>query len=147
VNPTTATFSPDGRWVVYSSYATTDATGPVYVQPYPATGARYEIAMTAHHPLWSPNGKELFYVPVVGQFFVVSVTTEPSFTFSIPVPVPRGFPLANPRTPRTFDITPDGKFVGVITSGSSQTQAGAPPQIQVVLNWFEELKTRVPVTK
>jgi hypothetical protein len=48
-----------------------------------------------------------------------------------------------PANVRTYDVLPDGKhFVGVVPAG--QAQAGAPgmAQIQVVLNWFEDLKQR-----
>ena len=43
------------------------------------------------------------------------------------------------------DITPDGKFIWLVDA-SEQTQSGtaAAPEIRVVLNWFEELKARVP---
>ena len=144
--PTTAVFSPDGRWLAYTS--TERGTETVYVQPFPATGAKYQILSKAgdapHHPLWSPDGKELFYIPRAGGFEVVSINTQPTFTFGNPVPVPRAFGVAANTTPRTFDITPDGKIVAVVTSGQAQSGAPATPQIQVVLNWFEELKQRVP---
>ena len=43
-------------------------------------------------------------------------------------------------------LMPDGKqFTGVVDSGQAQSGPTATPQIQVVLNWFEELKQRVPV--
>lgn len=148
---TAAMFSPDGRWVAYTSNETgSGGDNNVYVQPFPATGTKYQISKAGengHHPLWSPDGKELFYVPQVGRFVAVTVTTQPSFAVTNPVSVPRAFPTANPVTPRTFDITPGGKFVGVVTAG--QAQAGAPQsaQVQVVLNWFEELKARAPAGK
>ena len=81
-----------------------------------------------------------------GQFLGVSVTTRPTFTFGNPVLVPRLFFVERgPGFERNNDITRDGKrFLGVVAAG--QTASGAPtaPQIQVVLNWFEELKARVP---
>jgi hypothetical protein len=46
------------------------------------------------------------------------------------------------RTP--YDITPDGKFVGRITAGQMEYIRSSADRIQVVLNWFEELKARVP---
>jgi hypothetical protein len=61
------------------------------------------------------------------------------------MPVKGAFEWAGPRFVRTFDITPDGKFIGVIPSGQTQTGTPATPQIHVVLNWFEDLKQRVPV--
>ena len=75
----------------------------------------------------------------------VRVTTQPSFTFGEATPVPRPFQSAAPGFERPYDISRDGqRFLGLIDA--AQTQAGAPaaPQIQVVLNWFEELKAKVP---
>ena len=75
----------------------------------------------------------------------VSVTTRPTFTFGNPVPVPRPFAAGRPEFERNYDITLDGKrFLGVVAAGQTASGAPAAPQIQVVLNWFEELKARVP---
>ena len=75
----------------------------------------------------------------------VSVTTRPTFTFGNPVPVPRPFVERGPGFERNNDITLDGKrFLGVVAAGQTASGAPAAPQIQVVLNWFEELKARVP---
>ena len=140
--PPSATFSPDGRWVAYS------APG-LFVQPFPTTGATYPISKgNGFHPMWSPDGKELFYFTGGGnsQFMVVSVTTRPTFTFGNAVSVPRPFAPFSQGFERNNDITLDGKrFLGVVLAGQN-TVSGAPaaPQIQVVLNWFEELKARVP---
>ena len=41
--------------------------------------------------MWSRDGKELFFVPAPGRFMAVTVRTAPSFTFTSPVAVPRGF--------------------------------------------------------
>jgi hypothetical protein len=47
--------------------------------------------------------------------------------------------------PRRFDIAPDGAIIGVVESGEAAfTGALATARIEVVLNWFEELKVRVP---
>jgi hypothetical protein len=59
--------------------------------------------------------------------------------FGNAVQVPRTFPTAAPTTPRTFDIAPDGRILGVIVPGQNPTVMGRR-SIQVVLNWFEELK-------
>ena len=146
--PPSATFSPDGRWVAYSATAPGPPAGSLFVQPFPTTGATYPISKASgFHPTWSPDGKELFYFTGAGgQFVAVSVTTRPTFTFGNPVPVPRPFVERGPGFERNNDITLDGKrFLGVVAAGQN-TASGAPaaPQIQVVLNWFEELKARVP---
>ena len=145
--PPAATFSPDGRWVAYTGSEPGAPAGSLFVQPFPTTGAKYQISKTGGiHPMWSPDGKELFYRPGVNQLVAVSVTTRPTFTFGNPVPVPRPFVESRPGFERNNDITLDGKrFLGVVAAGQGST-SGAPaaPQIQVVLNWFEELKARVP---
>jgi hypothetical protein len=52
--------------------------------------------------------------------------------------------VGSPAGPARADILPDGRFIGVVNAESIPTDAHAVPQIQVVLNWFEELKQRVP---
>ena len=141
-------FSPDGRWVAYGS----DDPGTVYVQPFPTTGAKYQISRdTAHSPLWAPDGKEIFYVGTgarpAGQLFAMSVTTQPGFTIGNPIAVPSGrLRLSGGLlVPRRFDMAPDGAIIGVVDSGQTAfTGALATARVEVVLNWFEELKARVP---
>jgi len=147
--PTGAAFSPDGRWVAYSVREPEQTRNTVYVQPFPATGAKYQISKDddGHHPVWSPDGKELFYVPGASQFSAVSISTQPIFTFGNPVPLPRQFIENGPGSPTAIDITPDGKrFVGIMLAGQGQAPAAGAPTglIQVVLNWGEELKQKVP---
>jgi serine/threonine-protein kinase len=135
--PISAQFSPDGLWVAYW------ADDGLLVQPFPATGAKYQIS-NEFHPFWSPDGKELFSRQR-GRTVVRAITTKPTFTFGNPVELPDTVRLRDggPTFERNHDITPDGKrFVGVI-SGDQTLAAVSTLQIQVVENWFEELKTRV----
>ena len=140
----TPDFSPDGRWVAYSASDQGITGTQVYVQPFPPSGARYQLFARAgdfpHHPLWTPDGKELFYVPRVGELEAVTVDAEPTLVFGNPVRVPRTFPTAAPTTPRTFDIAPNGKIVGVVVPTLNPTTGARQRSIHVVLNWFEELK-------
>jgi eukaryotic-like serine/threonine-protein kinase len=139
----TPDFSPDGRWVAYSESDPGSTGTQVYVQPFPPTGARSQLfAKTGdlpHHPRWTADGKQLLYVPRVGTLEAVTVQTQPTLMFGNAVQVPRTFPTAAPTTPRTFDIAPDGRILGVIVPGQNPTVMGRR-SIQVVLNWFEELK-------
>jgi Tol biopolymer transport system component len=145
--PINSVFSPDSRWVAYTSG---DEKGviAIFVQPFPATGAKYQISKDprSHHPLWSPDGKELYYIPgPVRSPLAVSVTTQPSFAFgnALPVFFPPG--TAGPAVVRNYDMAPDGRAIGVVPAGqTTQSEALAAQQIQVVLNWTEELKRLVP---
>ena len=99
----------------------------------------------ASQPLWSPDGKELFYNPRPGAIAVVTVSTNPTVAFGNPVEVPRPFQTGPPTLRRAFDITPGGKFVGLITAGQTESATREMnTQVRVVLNWFEEFKQRVP---
>jgi Tol biopolymer transport system component len=144
-----AVFSPDGRWVAYASREGR-TSGAVYVQPFPPTGAKYQISKNAddgHHPVWSPDGAELLFMPGPGssRLNAVRVTTQPSFTFGEAMPVPRPFQGASGSFERPYDISRDGRhFLGLIDAAQTQSGAPAAEQIQVVLNWSEELKQRVP---
>ena len=87
MTPINAAFSPDGRWVAYT-FTEVGTRGPwIYVQPFPATGAKYQVSKTAGviHPVWSRDGRELVSQPL-GQWVVQTITTEPSFAASAPVP-------------------------------------------------------------
>jgi eukaryotic-like serine/threonine-protein kinase len=141
--PTNAVFSPDGRWIAYTVALPDSTEGWTYVEPFPPTGTRHQIARGGR-PAWARNGKdpELFFVPAPGQFMAVTVRTQPTFGFTNPINVPRRFAVAYPGNPRPYDLLPDGRFVTVAAAGDSGTQG--PPRIQVVLNWFEELKRKPP---
>ena len=142
---TGAVFSPDGRSVAYSMTGASGTT--IYVRPFPPTTEHHQLHAKGgepKHPVWSADGGQLFYNPGPGQFESVPVTTRPTFAFGKPVALPRPFPGAPPQARRSYDITPDGKFVSPIPAGQSRSGTAAAPQIQVVLNWFTELKQRVP---
>ena len=146
-----AAFSRDGRWVAYATNENGRTT--ISVQPFPATGAKYQLlakgADDPHHPLWSADGRELYYTARPGAFESVGIATSP-FAFGNASAVPSAADLAKadhglfllgpPGQRRMFDVTPDGRFLGVILGAGGQTGAGAAPHIEVVLNWFEELK-------
>lgn len=138
--PTNAVFSPDGRWVAYQAGDGQTGETTTFVQPFPATGTKYQIARGGR-PLWSPDGKQIFFVPGPGRRLVTTVTTPPgTFAFTVPESVPRRFGLAPSVNPRTFDFLPDGRLIGINTRAESNPAAAS--EIRVVQNWLEELRAR-----
>src|SRR5262249_20575063 len=102
---------------------------------------------TGRTPLWSPDGRQLFYHnSATNKLMVVDVQTSPTFTFGKATPLPIEGTI-HPAAQRNYDITPDGKkFVVILPATSAGNSARPqPPQINVVLNWFTELQQRVPV--
>ncbi len=146
-----AKFSPNGCWFGYTSGdRNTAASGfQVFVQPYPPTGAKYQLSTDGGRNLvWSPDGKQVFYASTAGpsRITTVDIRTEPSFSFgkAVTTPVDRAVWIM-PGT--NYDITPDAKQFVVVVSAAPGSDPTTQPtdQINVVLNWLEELKQRVPV--
>jgi serine/threonine-protein kinase len=142
--PISPVFSPDGRWLAYTSTET--GRSQVFVQPFPNTGTKYQISKSGgHHPLWSPDGRELIYDVTAGISEVLNVTTRPTFIFGNPTMLPRGSIIfAGDTSIRPVDMAPDGRIVGTIDVAQIQYGTSSTQQVRVVLNWFEELKQRVP---
>jgi serine/threonine protein kinase len=154
VQPTNASFSPDGKWVAYTKRPAS-GVAQIYVQAFPAAGQPYQLTKAettnAHHPFWSRDGQELFFIPGAGQFAVIRITTRPTFSFKDPVALsrgPLGFIEGGPGVTRQNDVAADGRVIAVLPGDPAllltNSRAAVTPQIQVVLNWFEELKARVP---
>ena len=97
----------------------------------------------------SPDGRELFYLSPDNSVMAVAVETKPTFSLGIPKTLFRSMcvgPTVGEGTP--WDISPDGKrFLMMKEPGSPASAGGAPLKINIVLNWFEELKQRVPTGK
>ncbi|MFQ5743358.1 MAG: protein kinase [Acidobacteriota bacterium] len=133
--------SPDGRWFAFQSDET--GSGQIHVQDIETQSRR--IISTGGgdntNAVWSRDGTEIFYRSGPGQLSVVEVTREPELSFSAPRLL---FEVAGLQ--RAFDVTADRqRFLGTTRAASAET-TGEPttPRISVVLNWFEELKQRVP---
>ncbi|MDA2935007.1 protein kinase [Acidobacteria bacterium AH-259-D05] len=144
-----AELSPNGEWLAYGAGSNFPAID-IYVEPFPPTGSRRRISQGGGlFPLWSPEGSELFYRPGSGSGRVflrsVDIVTEPSFAFSNEQTLPaEGFTVA--RGYRDYDMSPDGeRLLMVFPADRPDPGEASRPQINIILNWFEELKERVPV--
>ena len=124
-------FSPDGQYLAYSSNVS--GQYEVYVREVSGSGGQTTISNAGgHRPQWSPDGSELYYMNG-STMMAVSVDFEPTFQAGIPEPLFEG------AFDQWYDVAPDGSFVMTTKPSAELTE------INVVLNWFEELKERVPV--
>jgi serine/threonine-protein kinase len=135
-----ATFSPDGKWVAYSSNPVVGSV--IFVQPFPPTGAVSQVG-SGINPFWSGDGRYLYYSPGPAAFFhQVAVQTKPAFSVTNPVIVPRTRAFLRLGYPANYDIAPDNQRFAIVVNRAPATTSG--PTIEIVLNWFEELRQRVP---
>jgi dipeptidyl aminopeptidase/acylaminoacyl peptidase len=136
-NDRQAMFSPDGRWVAYTS----DESGhdEVYIRPFPGPGSRTPVSVGGgSDPRWRRDGRELFYRN--GDIVMSSnITVEPHVIAAPPRPmasvnsIASGFGL-------DYDVAADGRrIVGLIDRGVPTTV----PELHVVLGWFKDLNQKM----
>ena len=135
-----AIFSPDGRWLAYQS----DESGrnEIYVASFPDAAKKWQISIGGGtEPLWGRNGRELFYRDG-DKMMAADVTTKPPFAAGKPKPLFKGNFVANPFSfwPN-YDVSPDSQRF-LMLQATEQEQAAS--QINIVLNWSEELKEKFP---
>ena len=140
-NEMLADVSPDGRFIAYAS----DESGrvEVYVRSYPDLARKWQISTGGGiEPAWSADGRELFYRRDKGLgMMAVPITAGPEFVPGRPEMLFEGEYLPSPGWGRNFDVAPDGQsFVMVEHVLPEDIKA----ELQVVVNWFEELVRLVP---
>ena len=137
-------FSPDGHWLAYVS----DESGrdEVYVRPYPGPGQEHTISTNGgDEPVWSRDGRELFYRNG-DQMHVVAIDAAEPFRAAAPELLFVGTYDSDTSAASgasNYDVAPNGQRLLMLKR--SDTTVDARPQITVVLNWHQELLERVPV--
>jgi dipeptidyl aminopeptidase/acylaminoacyl peptidase len=130
-------FSPDGRLIAYTSEE--QGQYEVYVQPYPQTGERWRISTEGgEEAVWSRSTQELFYRNG-RKWMAVSYSTNPKFSFELPKLLFEGDYLN--VSGRSYDVSPDGQRFLLLKSSEEPSRQ---TQLNVVTNWFEEVKRKVP---
>ncbi|MEE8349995.1 MAG: hypothetical protein V3R94_10510, partial [Acidobacteriota bacterium] len=135
---TGAVFSPDGDWLAYRS--SESGRNEIYVRPFPTTGAKWQISTEGgDEAVWARSGNELFYRSG-NKMMAVDINAEPTFTHGTPQLLFEGeYPSIGTRA--AYDVTPDGRRFLMVRESE---EASTVTQLNVVLNWFEELKRLVP---
>jgi len=137
--------SPDGKWLAYTSNET---GGPqVYVRPFPDFGAgRWQVSDgVGMAPVWSKDGRELYYA-ANGRLFAVRLETDPTIRVlghEDLFPLPPGVTHFNASG--WYDVAPDGEsFLMGRPAQFGGDDGQAAIELILVQNFFEELKARVP---
>ncbi len=135
-------FSPDGHWIAYASNES--GRYEIYVRPYPGPGGKWQVSTEGGtEPVWNPKGRELFFRD--GQkMMAADYSAQSTFSAGKPKMLFEGPYLTTPRSFPDYDVSPDGQRFLML---KAPEQAQAPAPINVVLNWTEELKQKVPTGK
>ncbi len=124
-----------------------DPDNLIYVRPFPNVNAgRWQISTEGGtRPVWNRNGRELFYYLAPGTMMAVPVEIGESFKAGSPTVLFKG-EYRSPQDGLQYSVTADGRRFLMMKDAAAKEGDSAPAQrINVVLNWTEELKQRVPV--
>jgi dipeptidyl aminopeptidase/acylaminoacyl peptidase len=131
-----ARFSPDGKWLAYSSDQSCRVE--VYVRPSLSTGDQIQISSDGgSEPVWSRDGSEIYFRAPGNQMMVLP--------FRGGVPTSRALPLIrgvylSAGAIAQYDVARDGRFLMI----KPMEQAAGPSELVLVQNWFEELQRKIP---
>lgn len=131
-----AQFSPDGRWVAYS----TNETGnwEVYVSPFPSANSKWQVSRGGgEEPRWRRDGKELFYLSAEGKMMAVAVKTGSNFEAGPPVTLfqTRTRQPISYQDVNSYDLTGDGQKFLINTRVDEPNAA----PLSIILNWASEM--------
>jgi Tol biopolymer transport system component/predicted Ser/Thr protein kinase len=147
-NESEPAFSPDGRWIVYKSNES--GRDEVYVRPFPGPGGKWQISTGGGtHPIWSRNGRELFYETLDNRIMVSNYTAKadsfvpdkPSTWSNTQILETRSSAVDN------LDLAPDGRRFAVFPRPDATGEQKGSVHVTVLLNFFDELRRRVPAGK
>jgi Tol biopolymer transport system component/tRNA A-37 threonylcarbamoyl transferase component Bud32 len=144
-----AAFSPDGRWLAYTSLES--GRGEVYIRAFPGAGRKLQISSGGGmFPTWSLSRNELFYQT---QDHRMMVSTYAISGDSFHAGKPRLFaqdPLTHltvfGHPSRSFNLHPDGKRIALLKALEPQPEA-KPAHAILVFNFFDELRRRAPASR
>ena len=125
---TYAKLSPNGKWLAYNSDETKQ--NEIYVQTFPAPGGKWQVSINGGtRPVWSRDGKELYFFEGDRKLMAVQVNGDATFGAGVPKAL---FELIN-RTNSTYDVGNDGRFLMPVVLQNST------PYMTVVVNWTAKM--------
>jgi eukaryotic-like serine/threonine-protein kinase len=141
-------YSRDGHWMAYTSNE--GGTYQVYVRAFPDKGGRWQVSSAGgSYPLWSPNGRELFFRTGDNQIMVANYTIKGD---SFAPEKPRlwsekrllNFGLIGTAS---YDVAPDGNRVAALMPIETPESQQAQNHVIFLMNFFDELRRKVPAGK
>jgi serine/threonine-protein kinase len=138
-------FSPDGRWIAYSSQQS--GSMEVYVRPFRGAGQWQISTAGGQVPMWSRTAHQLFYRGPDGRIMLVDYSTQADSFIPSKPRVWAHTPIFYPGIQFNVDIAPDGKHFAFFPNPNAAEDAKGNVHAMFLLNFFDELRRRVPEGK
>ncbi len=138
-------FSPDGRWLAYSSNEAGGSRHGVYVRGFPDRGGKWQVASDGDYPRWSPNGHFLFFMDNASKTIFKVGYTAKGDTFAAEKVSP-WIPAQN-KAIVSYDITADGQRALVLERAFRFEQIAVPGHVTFLIHFADELARRAPATR
>jgi serine/threonine-protein kinase len=139
-------FSPDGKFLAYAS--SESGKEEVFVRPFPGPGGKWKISTAGgKFPVWSRAAHELLFLGGDDRIMVANYTIQGD---SFSAGKPRAWsPMQVRRTSveENFDLAPDGKRVAFFPRPAAEQQSQGSLHATFLLNFFDEVRRRVPASK
>jgi serine/threonine protein kinase/Tol biopolymer transport system component len=138
-------FSPDGRWLAYSSNES--GTEELYVRPFPGPGGKSQISTGGGlNPIWSRTERKLYFLTSDWRIMVTSYSADAGAFAAAKPQVWSEKKLAFLGGCYPYDLAPDGKRFAVVLNPDTAEGAVRQPKdsVTVLLNFFDELKRKMP---
>ena len=140
-NERQASFSPDGRWMAYASNES--GSYQVYVRAFPDKGGKWQISNSGGvHPVWTRNGRDLFFRTEENQIMVAGYTVKGD---SFVADKPRVWSekrIANIGVLANYDLAPDGKRIAALMPAGTPEDQKAQSHVIFLENFFDEVRRR-----
>ena len=135
-----AQFSPDGKWVAFSSNES--GQFQVFVKALEGSDRKWPVSQSGKYPKWNRNGRELFYRDGNKMMSVPVSFGADGPIFSAPrVLFDQRYQYGLGQTTANYDVSPDGQSFVMV---KDQSSAG---RWNIVLNWFDELRRLAPARR
>jgi Tol biopolymer transport system component len=140
-------FSPDGRWMAYSSAES--GIFQVYVRAFPDKGGKWQISNSnGTYPMWSRNGHELFFETLDNHIMAAAYTVKgDSFVADKPRLWSEKQIGGVPNSVKNVDLAPDGKRIVALMPVETAEAPKAQNHVIFLENFFDEVRRKVPIGK
>jgi serine/threonine-protein kinase len=140
-------FSPDGRWMAYSSNES--GSRQIYVRAFPDKGGKWQISNSSGlWPMWSRNGHELFFETSDNHIMVATyIVKGDSFVADKPRMWTEKQLGTATNNVDNVDLAPDGKRIAALMPVETAEAPKAQSHVIFLMNFFDELRRKVPISK